>query len=90
MFNPPGPPRPPGSPSYVNAQGYVFSNVPGVGIVPATRFGIHLRDTSIGGIPRVARTIGPPQPARIPGGPPITGPGGQPLYHRAPGAPFSR
>jgi len=31
-----------------------------------------------------------PQPARIPGGPPITGPGGQPLYHRAPGPPFSR
>ena len=91
MFNPPGPPRPPGSPSsFVNRDGYVFNRVPGVGIVPATRFGLPIRDTTIGGFPRMAPTIGPPQPARIPGGPPITGPGGQPLYHRAPGPPFSR
>jgi hypothetical protein len=88
MFNPPRPPRPSGPPSLVNSSGVVHNYVPGLGYQPATHFGIPVRDTTIGGFPRMAPTIGPPQPARIPGGPAITGPGGQPLYGRAPG-PFS-
>ncbi len=89
MFHPPGPPRPSGPPSLVNSSGVVHNYIPGIGYRPATHFGIPIRDTTIGGLPRMAPTIGPAQPARIPGGPAITGPGGQPLFRRAPG-PFSR
>lgn len=87
MFPPPGPPRPPGSPSFVSQSGVVHDHVPGFGYLPRTQFGLPVRDTTIGGLPRMAPTIGPSLPVHIPGGPPITGPGGQPLYRRGP---FSR
>jgi hypothetical protein len=86
MFNLPGPPRPPGPPSLVNSQGVVHDYAPGIGYMPRTHFGIPVRDTTPGGFPRMAPTIGPRQPERILGGPPITGPGGQPLFGRAPGS----
>ena len=86
MFgSPPGPPRPGGQPSYVNAQGQVFAPVPGMGIQPVTRFGLPVTAVGIGGLPQLAPSIGPRQPARTPGGLPITGPGGQPLFNRPPG-----
>jgi hypothetical protein len=86
MFGiPPGPPRPGGGPPpLVNSQGYVHTYVPGMGYRQATQFGIPVRDTSPGGFPRMAPTIGPRQPERMIGGLPITGPGGEPLFRRAP------
>jgi len=89
MFNLPGPPRQPGPQPLVDSQGFVYTHIPGVGYQQAHHFGIPVRDTTPGGFPRMAPTIGPRQPERIPGGPAITGPSGQPLYRRAPG-PFPR
>jgi hypothetical protein len=89
QFPPPRPPRQPGPQPLVNSQGFVHNYVPGFGYQQAHHFGVPIRDTTPGGFPHMAPTIGPRQPARIPGGLPITGPGGQPLYPRAPG-PFSR
>jgi hypothetical protein len=86
--HPPGPPRRPGPPSLVDGSGVVHNHVPGMGYQPASHFGVPIRDTTIGGAPRTAPTIGPAQPERILGGPPITGPAGQSLFKRAPG-PFS-
>ena len=90
MFNLPGPPRHPGPQPLVNSQGFVYTYNPALGgYQQAHHFGIPVRDTTPGGFPRMTPTIGPRQPERIPGGPTITGPGGEPLYRRAPG-PFSR
>jgi hypothetical protein len=85
---PPGPPRSAGPPSLIDGSGVVHSYVPGVGYQSARHLGVPVRDTTIGDLPRMAPTIGPPQPARILGGPPITGPAGQPLHGRPP-TPFT-
>jgi hypothetical protein len=66
----------------VDDQGIVHDYVLGVGYRPRTHFGVEVRDTSIDGIPRRAPSIGQPQPARILGGPVITGLNAH-LYNRA-------
>jgi hypothetical protein len=66
----------------VDDRAVVHDYMLGVGYRPRIQLGIEVRDTSIDGIPRRAPSIGPPQPARMPGGPVITGLNAH-LYNRA-------
>jgi hypothetical protein len=73
----------------VDDRGVVHDYMLGVGYRPRTHFGVEVRDTSIDGIPSRAPSIGPPQPARMPGGPVITGLNAH-LYNRvAPRSPMA-
>lgn len=74
-------------PGLVDGQAYVYDTIPGVpGYHQRTNIaGLPVRDTTIGGFPRVSPTMNgmPRPPAHYgPGGPPITGPGGVPLFNR--------
>jgi hypothetical protein len=78
---------PPAPSGLVDGNGSVYDSIPGMpGYHQRTNIaGLPVRDTTIGGLPSVSPTMNgmPRLPARYgPGGPPITGPGGGPLYTR--------
>jgi hypothetical protein len=81
------PPEPPtsGPQPLVSSQGFVYDRVPGLGYQPRTQFGFAVRDTTPGGFPLLAPSVGPRQPERMLGGLVITGPDGELLFKRAPG-----
>jgi hypothetical protein len=80
--HPQGPPRPAGPEPLISDEGVVNDYVPGVGYRPRTHFGIEVRDTTVSGIVSRPPSVGPPLPARIPGGPVICGLNSH-LYPRA-------
>ncbi len=80
---PPGPPRRTGSLSLIGADGVVYDDVPGAGYQPRTRFGLEVTDTSPGG-QALTHTSPGLLPARLPGGPLVTGPGGSCFTHVRP------
>ena len=91
---PPHPPCPPRltQRTLMGADGGLYRQIPGMGgkwRPVNTIGGIQARATTVGGFPALPPTIGPRQPARMfPGGPPVTGPGGQPLFGGGPPSPF--
>ena len=69
-------------PVLVDRDAVVHDYMLGVGYRPRTHFGIEVRDTTISGLPHRMPSIGPARPARISGGPVITGLSSH-LYPRA-------